>query len=50
MGVLGFVQNVQGGAGECAGHEGDKVRASLGLPFEYRVEGTMWDYLRLFAF
>ena len=50
MGVLGICPGRAGGFRDGAGQKGDKHRASLGLPFEYRVEGTMWDYLRLFAF
>ena len=49
MGVLGVCPGRAGGFRDGAGKKkGDKHRESLGLPFEYRVEGTMWDCLTLF--
>ena len=51
MGVLGFCPAGVGGAGTCAGQGGNKPRAGLGLPFEYRgvghhliLLGTIWHY------
>ena len=49
MGVLGVCPERAGGCRDGAGQKWDKHRASLGLPFEYRVEGTMWDYLHFNA-
>ena len=41
---------MQGGAGECAGHEGDKVGASLGLPLNigYRHHFALFATIRHF--
>ena len=47
MGVLGVCPGRAGGFRDGAGQKGDKHRETLGLPFDYRVEGTLWDYLRL---
>ena len=37
MGLLGDCPERGGGCWVSAGHGGDKIRASVGLPFEYRV-------------
>ena len=49
MGVLGPCPERAGGCWEGAGHEGDKVRASVGLSFKYRVGGSILHYLSLLS-
>ena len=53
MGLLGDCPGRAGGCWEGAGHEGDKVRASVGLPCHVGFREhicTICNYLQLFVF